>query len=80
MKTAISIPDRVFKAADQLAKRLGKSRSSLYTEAISSYVYEHQNEGITEILNEIYSKEEEEHRIDPDLVELQLQSITEEKW
>ncbi len=80
MKTAISIPDPVFKAAEQLAKRLGKSRSSLYTEAISSYVYEHQNEGITEILNEIYSKEEEEHRIDPDLVELQLQSITEEKW
>ncbi|MFO8009655.1 MAG: hypothetical protein R6U89_02470 [Dehalococcoidia bacterium] len=80
MKTAISIPDPVFKAAEQLAKRLGKSRSSLYTEAISSYVYEHQNEGITEKLNEIYSKEEEEHSIDPDLVELQLQSITEEKW
>ena len=80
MKTAISIPDPVFKAAEQLAKRLGKSRSNLYAEAISSYVYEHQNEGITEALDEIYSEEEIEYKIAPDLVELQLQSITEEKW
>ncbi len=80
MKTAISIPDPVFKAAEQLAKRLGKSRSSLYTEAISSYVYEHQNEGVTEALNQIYSEVEDENRIDPDLFKLQLQSMTEEKW
>jgi hypothetical protein len=33
MKTAISVPDDMFEEADRLAKRLGKSRSQLYTAA-----------------------------------------------
>ena len=80
MKTAISIPDPVFKAAEQLAQRLGKSRSSLYTEAISSYVDEHQTEGITQVLNEIYNSGEVENRLSPELAELQIQSVSEEIW
>jgi predicted DNA-binding protein len=35
MKTAISLPDEVFESAEQLAKRLGKSRSELYALAIN---------------------------------------------
>lgn len=35
MKTAISIPDKVFRSADALARRLGISRSELYTTAIT---------------------------------------------
>lgn len=38
MKTAISIPDDEFKRADKLARRLGKSRSELYREAVAEYV------------------------------------------
>ncbi len=78
MKTAISIPDPVFKAAEQLAKRLGKSRSSLYTEAVSSYVDEHQKEGITEALDAIYGKEDS--RLGSDIIELQVDSLPEETW
>ncbi|MEM6753148.1 MAG: ChpI protein, partial [Cyanobacteria bacterium P01_C01_bin.38] len=33
MKTAISIPDPLFEAAEQFAKRLGLSRSELYAMA-----------------------------------------------
>ncbi len=78
MKTAISIPDPVFKAAEQLAKRLGKSRSNLYTEAVSSYIDEHQREGITEALDAIYEKED--GRLDSDIMELQVDSLPEETW
>ena len=79
MKTAISIPDPVFKAAERLAKQLGKSRSSLYTEAVTSYINEHQKEGITRALNDIYS-DNEASKLGSDLSELQFQSIPEETW
>jgi hypothetical protein len=35
MKTAISIPDKVFKEAERLARRLGQSRSKLYGEGVA---------------------------------------------
>ena len=80
MKTAISIPDPVFKAAEKLAKQLGKSRSSLYTEAVSSYISEHQKEGITQALDDIYNEYDDANRLSSDLIELQFRSISEEAW
>ncbi len=41
MKTAISIPDDLFKSADDLARRQGKSRSQLYAEAMADYLRRH---------------------------------------
>lgn len=38
MKVAISLPDPVFRDAETLARRLRKSRSKLYAEAIADYV------------------------------------------
>ena len=38
MKTAISLPDDLFKSADALAGRLGVSRSQLYQEALAEYL------------------------------------------
>lgn len=80
MKTAISIPDPVFKAAEQLAKRLGMSRSSLYTNAVSSYISEHRSEGITQVLDDIYGNGGEESSLSSELVELQMESLPEETW
>ncbi|MFP3940349.1 MAG: ribbon-helix-helix domain-containing protein [Thermoanaerobaculia bacterium] len=48
MKTAISLPDDVFEEAEELARRLGKSRSQLYAEAIEEYVARHDVETVTE--------------------------------
>jgi hypothetical protein len=41
MKTAVSIPDRVFADAERLSKRLKKSRSQLYAEALAEYATRH---------------------------------------
>ena len=38
MKTAISIPDDVFDQAERVAKRLGLSRSELFTKAVQAYL------------------------------------------
>ncbi len=53
MKTAISLPDAVFRDAERLAKRLKKSRSELYREAVAEYVARHEPEAVTETLNQL---------------------------
>ncbi len=56
MKTAISIPDDVFLEADQLARRLKKSRSELYSQAMREYLYRNSTDVITRQLNEVLDK------------------------
>ena len=80
MKTAISIPDSIFRKAEQLSRRLGISRSQLYTAAVSSYISEHQNEGVTEALDQIYRVESEENKLSSELLVLQLSSLPAEQW
>lgn len=41
MKTAVSIPDEIFQNAEQLARRMKKSRSEVYSRALSEYVSRH---------------------------------------
>lgn len=38
MKTAISVPDDVFEQAERAAKRLGLSRSELFTKAVKAFL------------------------------------------
>ncbi len=39
-ETAVSIPDDLFRRADELASRLGKSRSEIYREALAERIGE----------------------------------------
>jgi mRNA interferase MazF len=38
MKTAVSVPDNVFERAEKLARRMRKSRSRFYSDALVEYV------------------------------------------
>lgn len=78
MKTAISIPDPLFQAAELLAQEQGLSRSELYSIAIREYVSQHKNHKITEALNAIYSVED--NSLDSNLEGLQTQSTSKEEW
>ena len=53
MKTAISIPDPIYEHAEELARRLGKSRSQLYSEAVAEYVARHDPEAMTDDMNRV---------------------------
>jgi metal-responsive CopG/Arc/MetJ family transcriptional regulator len=53
MKTAVSLPDAVFREAERLARRQNKSRSQLYAEAIAEYLARHAPDGVTEALNTV---------------------------
>jgi metal-responsive CopG/Arc/MetJ family transcriptional regulator len=80
MKTAISLPDPLFEAAERLARQLGKSRSQLYAEALRAYLERHRDEDITARLNEIYDAEPELAELDPVLAALQYRSLPKEEW
>ncbi|MFM7131952.1 MAG: hypothetical protein ACKO0V_21600 [bacterium] len=52
MKTAISIPDELFQDAERLAMRLQTSRSQLYARALSEFIARHDNDRVTELMDE----------------------------
>lgn len=78
MKSDISIPNPVFHAAQNLAKKMGVSLSELYTAALNAYVAEHEKENITETLDQVYA--EETSMLEPDLVKMQVVSLEGERW
>lgn len=78
MKTAISIPEPVFEAAEQLAQQLGMSRSELYTTAVASYVEAHLAKHVTEQLNQLYATEDSS--LDEVVQQLQAISLPQEEW
>ena len=59
MKTAISLPDDVFRAAEKHARRAKKSRSQLYADAISEYLARHAPDEVTEAMNQVVDQLEE---------------------
>ncbi|MCP5007947.1 MAG: hypothetical protein GY941_29035 [Planctomycetes bacterium] len=78
MKTAISIPDPIFQAAEKLAHRLRISRSELYTKAVAENMDSNKYRNVTQLLNEIYGEESSE--LDKELYAMQTKSIQMEKW
>lgn len=53
MKTAISIPDDVFEKAEHLARRMKKSRSQLFSNAVEEYVDRHAPDRVTEAMDKV---------------------------
>jgi hypothetical protein len=53
MKTAISLPDYLFKKAETYARNFNKSRSQLYTEALTEYLLRHSPDSVTEAMNKV---------------------------
>jgi metal-responsive CopG/Arc/MetJ family transcriptional regulator len=53
MKTAVSLPDRVYEDAERYARRTRKSRSRLYAEALSEYLARHAPDEVTEGMNAV---------------------------
>lgn len=78
MKTAISIPDKLFVAADQYAKNHGFSRSNLYAKAIGQFLEQHPADHITKQLNKVYK--DKKNKLNSTVSALQFSSIEKEEW
>jgi len=57
MKIAISVPDRVHRAADRVARRMRVPRSRIYVEAMEAFLAAASDEDITRRLDEVYAAE-----------------------
>lgn len=78
MKTAISIPDRVFEAAEAIAQQLGVSRSEFYTKALQAYLQKYSRSERLARLNEIYAEAPSD--ADPAMAKMQAMSLPREEW
>jgi metal-responsive CopG/Arc/MetJ family transcriptional regulator len=78
MKTAISLPDDLFKAAESLAGRLGVSRSRLYATALEDYIARHQARRVSERLDAVYTVENS--KLDQTLSDAQSKILNRSVW
>jgi hypothetical protein len=63
MKTAISIPDQVFRQAEAVAKRLGLSRSELFTRAAIEFLKAHRPRDITASYDRAFGEAESDRSL-----------------
>jgi metal-responsive CopG/Arc/MetJ family transcriptional regulator len=78
MKTAVSLPDDLFRLAESTARRLRVSRSELYAKAIAAFLETKDERAITERLNDVYSRNPA--KLDSGLHRAQLKSLDREAW
>ena len=78
MKTAISLPDDLFKAAETLAGKMGVSRSRLYANALEEYINRHQARRVSERLDAVYGTESSS--LDPLIAAAQAKVLKRSEW
>lgn len=78
MKTALSIPDHLFEAAEKLAQTRGWSRSKLYATALADYLKACDSTEVTAQLDQIY--ETEDSSLDSQVSWIQEASLPEDEW
>ena len=78
MKTAVSMPDDLFRLAETTARRLRVSRSELYAKAIAEFLKQQDANTVTERLNDLYSRYPA--KLDSGLHRAQLKSLKKDAW
>ena len=78
MKTAVSVPDDLFRLAELAARRLRVSRSKLYATAISEFLNRQQAGAVTRRLNEVYSRRPA--KLDSAFERAQRRSLDKDSW
>jgi hypothetical protein len=53
MKTAVSIPDKIFQDAERLARLTRRSRSQLFSDALKEYLARHGADEVTETMDRL---------------------------
>jgi metal-responsive CopG/Arc/MetJ family transcriptional regulator len=75
METAVTIPDSLFRQAEEMAAALGISRSDLYAAALAEFIRDRR---VTERLNEVYENNDSD--LDTVIERLQAVSLPAERW
>ncbi len=78
MKTAISVPDDVFKKAERAAKRLGISRSEFFSKAADALAHEVNQQDLTARINAVLAKSDS--KLDLAVAKMQAHVLAGERW
>ncbi|MBK8871348.1 MAG: hypothetical protein KBG07_00185 [Elusimicrobia bacterium] len=78
MKTAISMPNRLFRQVEEYTRRVKKSRSRLLSEAMQEYLYRHSPNEVTEAMNRVCGEMSEP--LDPFLQEAGRRRLKTSSW
>ncbi len=78
MKTAISVPDDLYRRAEEYAARTGLSRSGVFAAALRRYLDEAEAEDVTARLDAVHGARKV--TLDPVLAAMQLGSLEREDW
>ncbi len=62
IKTAISLPEPLFKQVDRVASELHISRSRLFSLAAEAYIQQYQNQRLLDAINEAHQGPDEEEK------------------
>jgi hypothetical protein len=79
MKTAVSLPDNLFEAAEKVALRLGISRSELYQRAIARYLERTGEDIVRERLDTVYGSPDN-RKLDPLIKAASEAILSDEDW
>jgi|GEM_PF-6398252 metal-responsive CopG/Arc/MetJ family transcriptional regulator len=71
VNTAISVSDDLFASAEDLARRVGVTRSEIYVRALRDYVLRHDSEHVRAVFDAVYAVESSS--IDPDMMAAQVE-------
>jgi len=78
MKTALSIPDGLFKKGEKAARKLKLSRSALYSRALEEFLDRRDEEAIIAQINKV--SDEVDTSIDPAIIRAQVASFPRDQW
>jgi metal-responsive CopG/Arc/MetJ family transcriptional regulator len=78
VKTAVSLPDKLFDRAEVAAKKLRLSRSRLYATALADFLERQRSGDVTRRLNKVYSRRAA--KVDPAVARAQLKSLPKDSW
>lgn len=78
MKISVSIPDDLFRACEQLAQRLGLSRTELYGRALSAFLDNRSAAAVTAKLNLVHANQSLKQ--DPAFAGAQVRRLADEAW
>jgi metal-responsive CopG/Arc/MetJ family transcriptional regulator len=78
VKTAVSLPDPLFREAEAAARNLKVSRSQLYANAIEEFLRRRKADDITARMNAVCAQMDSS--LDPALGRAQLEDLARERW
>jgi len=82
MKTAISIPDDLFKSVNELSIEMHLSRSHIFADAVMAYLHQQKSEKMLRAINKVYSRAEtgEEAAVRKQAKKLYTKTLKNTQW